>query len=200
MTIINNDLSLFSDSTIPQPDYEYFPHFYNKESAEVVFNTLKVETPWKTEKIKIFGKEVAEPRLVAFYGERTYKYSGKVNIPLPFTPLLNEIKNNIEGLIKKKFNVVLLNYYRNGNDSMGWHSDNEPELGRNPTIASLTFGAERIFEFKYIANPKIRHKLLLQNGSLLIMQGDTQHKWQHQIAKSKKIVTPRINLTFRQIV
>lgn len=200
MTSLAHDLILFPDASLPKPDYEYFPKFCNRESAEAVFSYLINETPWKTEKIKIFGKEVAEPRLVAFYGERTYKYSGKVNVPLPFTPLLVEIKNKIENLIQTKFNVVLLNYYRNGSDSMGWHSDNEPELGQNPTIASLTLGAERVFEFKYLPNSKIRHKLLLENGSLLIMQGNTQHLWQHQIAKSKKIISPRINLTFRQII
>ena len=190
--------SLFPDIIIP--DYQYFNNFYSINESKSIFESLKNEIEWKSEKIKIFGKEVLEPRLVAFYGEKPYKYSGKINIPKPFTPLLEVIKNKIEEDTNTYFNVVLLNYYRNGADSMGWHSDNEPELGKNPTIASLTFGAERYFDFRNIVDHKIKHKIFLENGSLLLMKGETQSLWQHQIAKSKKINMGRINLTFRNII
>ena len=119
--------------------------------------------------------------------------------PLPFTSVLKEIKSMVETVSKETFTTVLLNLYRDGNDSNGWHSDNEKELGKNPVIASVSFGAERIFHLKHKENKGLKKSIMLQHGSLLIMKGATQEKWKHQIPKTKKTVNPRINLTFRTI-
>ena len=156
---------------------------------------------WKQENLKIFGKEVKTPRLTAFYGDKgvTYKYSGRQFLGLQWISELFEIKEKTEDAAKVKFNSVLLNYYRNGNDSMGWHSDDEPELGLNPIIASVNFGQQRRFDFRSKSYHQLKHNILLANGSLLLMKGNIQHHWQHQIAKSKQPMNGRINLTFRQI-
>ena len=117
--------------------------------------------------------------------------------PQKFTPLLNRIKSKIEERTQSIFSSCLLNLYRNGQDSNGWHSDDEKELGKNPTIASLSLGAERIFHLKHKKITTLKHKLSLQNGSLLVMKGETQHYWLHQIPKTNKPIDKRINLTFR---
>ena len=119
--------------------------------------------------------------------------------PKPLSLVLKKIKTRIEEVSEVKFNTVLLNLYRDGSDSNGWHSDDEPELGRNPVIASLSFGAERVFQLRNKSDKSLRKNILLEDGSLLLMKGATQHNWQHQIPKSKKITRPRINLTFRSI-
>ena len=119
--------------------------------------------------------------------------------PNKFTKTLNDIKEKVELLSNSSFNCVLLNLYRNGQDSNGWHSDNEKELGKNPTIASVSFGDERYFNMKHRENKSFKLKLLLKNGSVFVMSGETQHYWLHQIPKTKKNVGPRINLTFRKI-
>ena len=120
--------------------------------------------------------------------------------PTPFTPSILEIKNKVEALSSQKFNTVLLNLYRNGNDSNGWHADNEKELGTHPVIASVTFGEERPFHFKHRRLKEERHKIILKHGSLLIMKGAMQEHWIHQIAKTKKQINERINLTFRTLL
>jgi alkylated DNA repair dioxygenase AlkB len=119
--------------------------------------------------------------------------------PQPFSPVLNAVKLKIEKATKMTFSSCLLNLYRDGQDSNGWHSDNEKELGKNPVIASVSLGAERLFHLKHKSIKTLKHKLTLQNGSLLLMKGDTQHHWLHQIPKTKKLIDKRINLTFRLI-
>lgn len=119
--------------------------------------------------------------------------------PHHWTSLLQEIRTLVEDLTKTNFTTVLINYYRDGNDSNGWHADNEKELGTNPTIASLSLGAERNFQLKHNSNSSIKKNIILENGSLLVMKGTTQHFWKHQIPKTTKIIGPRINLTFRVI-
>jgi len=143
----------------------------------------------------------AVPRLLAWYGdpEARYRYSGLEHQPLPWTPLLAEIRTRVQEACGRPFNAVLLNYYRDGNDSMGWHSDDEPELGRDPLIASLNLGGTRRFDLRRKGTTRIGHSLELGDGSLLVMGGQTQHHWQHQVAKTRKPVAPRINLTFRLI-
>jgi alkylated DNA repair dioxygenase AlkB len=152
--------------------------------------------------MKMYGKEILLPRLTAWYGDENarYKYSGIVNIPLPWTEELLLIKHKVEEISQTKFNSVLLNYYRNGNDSMGWHSDDEKELSTNPTISSVSFGATRNFQFKHKSVKKSNQNFLLNNGSLLIMKGETQHNWLHQVPKTKTIIGERINLTFRAVL
>lgn len=159
---------------------------------------LQDEIAWRVETIKVWGKEQAQPRLSAWYGDARYTYSGKTFHPLPFTPLLLEIKAAIEAATGCRFNSVLLNYYRDERDSMGFHSDDEPELGRNPAIASFSLGATRRFILKHKRRP-LERKLDLTDGSLLLMAGALQHCWRHGINKSSRPHAARINLTFRLI-
>lgn len=181
---------------------EYYPALFSEKESENYLNYFLEFEEWKQETIKIFGKEVLQPRLTALFGEedKTYSYSGITMKPKPFTPTLLKIKDGCEKHSGEKFNVCLLNLYRDGSDSMGWHSDDEKELGKNPVIASVSFGAERAFHLKHKKDTKLKKKLVLENGSLLIMAGTTQHFWKHQLPKTKKKVGPRVNLTFRKIV
>jgi len=193
----------FKKNILPQNgEVFYFPQLFNKEECRYLLNAFENEIIWKHETIKIFGKNILQPRLTALYGyeNKPYSYSGNTMIPIDFTPTLLMIKNRIETIAKVNFTTVLLNNYRNGNDSMGWHSDNEKELGKNPIIASVSFGAERMFKLKHKLNKDLKQHILLENGSLLLMQGETQHYWQHAIAKTTKPLNSRINLTFRVIV
>ena len=191
-------LSLFPSENLLPFDGEVL--FYADFLGNEYFELLKSEINWKQEGMKMYGKEVLFPRLTAWYAEdgKTYKYSGLVNIPQEFTPNLLKIKEMVELKTGKKFNSALLNYYRNGQDSMGWHSDDEPELGKNPVIASVSLGAARKFQFKHKTMPKSLININLSPGSLLIMQGATQHHWLHQVPKVKDALE-RINITFRWI-
>lgn len=191
-------LSLFPSENLLPFDGEVL--FYADFLGSEYFELLKTEINWKQEGMKIYGKEVLFPRLTAWYAEegKTYKYSGLVNIPQEFTTNLLKIKKMVELKTGKKFNSALLNYYRNGQDSMGWHSDDEPELGKNPVIASVSLGAERKFQFKHKGMPKSLININLSPGSLLIMQGATQHHWLHQVPKVKD-AGERINITFRWV-
>ncbi|MGN6437378.1 MAG: alpha-ketoglutarate-dependent dioxygenase AlkB family protein [Agriterribacter sp.] len=162
---------------------------------------LATNIAWKQEAITMFGKKVMQPRLTALYGDagKAYRYSGITMHPLPWSRELMEIKIRVEELCGHKFSTALLNYYRNGQDSMGWHRDNEKELGKNPVIASVSFGAERIFQFRHHKEKSNVQSVLLTHGSLLLMQGTTQHCWYHQLPKTKVSMGERINITFRQI-
>lgn len=153
---------------------------------------------WHQGEITLFGKRHPIPRLQAWYGDRPYGYSGLTLPAQPFTPALMAIKTTLEDFCGYAFNGVLLNQYRHGQDSMGWHSDDEPELGQNPAIASLSWGASRKFHLRHKRTRETIH-LTLESGSLLIMAGETQHHWQHQIPKTKKIIGDRINLTWRYV-
>lgn len=186
---------------LPNAAVTYYPSFFTSEEATNLFELINEETPWQHDDIRVFGKTYKQPRLTAFYGEegKNYTYSGIEMIPKPFSTTVAEIRDRIERNDGQHYNSVLLNLYRNGMDSNGWHSDDEKGLGTNPHIASVTFGAKRTFHLRAKHNKKLRHSLLLEHGSLLLMGGVTQHYWQHQIPKSKKINEPRINLTFRLI-
>lgn len=179
----------------------YYPNFYAQEKSKELFKKLLSETPWQQDDITIFGKTYQQPRLTALYGDnnKQYKYSNIVMHPKLFTNTLLEIKNDVEKICSKTFTSVLLNLYRNGKDSNGWHSDNEKELGNLPLIASLSFGAKRVFQLKHITETSQRYKIELENGSLLIMGGDTQTNFKHQLPKTMRPLTQRINLTFRTI-
>lgn len=180
---------------------EYIPEFIDRENANLYYQRLLNAIPWNQGEIILFGKKHLTPRLEAFYAEnnQSYSYSNQQLITHPFTPLISELKEKIEKVTDFQFNSVLINLYRDGNDSNGWHADNEPELGPDPIIASLSFGTIRNFDLKnQLDGRKIR--IPLENGSLLIMNGDIQKYWKHSIPKSKKINTPRINLTFRKII
>jgi len=199
-------MNLFSDEKqvfqLPDAELIYISDFFSTEEADIYFDLLKTKTDWREDNIKVFGKIYKQPRLTALYGEnnQSYSYSNITMHPLPFTENLKVIKQKVEKTSNHTFNTVLLNLYRNGNDSNGWHADNEKELGKKPVIASITFGEERPFHFKHRKLKDERHKLVLQHGSLLIMRGAMQEHWLHQIAKTKKSIGERINLTFRNLV
>ncbi len=159
---------------------------------------LIAETAWREEHITLWGKAFLQPRLSAWQGSVRYRYSGLTLEPAPFGPLVLEIKAAVEAAAGHRFNSVLLNYYRNERDSMGMHSDDEAELGAEPVIASVSFGAVRTFVMKH-KRSKATLKLDLPSGSLLVMSGPTQRNWQHGINKLSRACGPRVNLTFRAI-
>ena len=165
---------------------------------EVVLARLIAETAWRAETVIVYGKRHLQPRLSAWHGDKAYRYSGLSLAPLPFTPLLDTIRQAAEKATGRRYNSVLLNYYRNGRDSMGMHSDDEPELGPEPAIASVSFGATRSFILRHKTSGESL-KLPLTDGSLLFMAGATQANWVHGINKTEKPIGVRINLTFRNI-
>lgn len=192
-----------NNTTIVLKDAEIFydEHFLSNIEASTYFDVLREETDWQQDRIRVFGKEYDQPRLTALYAnnKNPYTYSNITMHPTPFSPVLLEIKSKIEKTLNQTFTTCLLNLYRNGQDSNGWHADNEKELGINPVIASVSLGAERLFHMKHRTDKNQKLKLNLAHGSLLVMSGSTQHHWLHQIPKTKKNVGERINLTFRII-
>ncbi|KQQ32749.1 DNA repair protein [Duganella sp. Leaf126] len=168
-------------------------------SPEAVFRRLREETDWRAEQIQVWGKLHMQPRLSAWHGEARYRYSGKTFDPQPFTPLQLHIKQAVERATGYRYNSVLLNYYRDERDSMGFHADDERELGSEPAIASVSFGAARTFILKHRTVPRTI-KLALGDGCLLLMAGALQQHWTHGINKQRTPLGPRINLTFRLIV
>tara|TARA_Y100000748_G_scaffold103710_1_gene86528 strand:- start:792 stop:1415 length:624 start_codon:yes stop_codon:yes gene_type:complete len=188
-TIINKDgLAIYFDSLIPE------------EKSELFLLQLSKNIQWKNDESVIFGKHYITRRKTAWYGDRpfNYTYSKIKRTALPWTNELTEIKHIVENNESTRFNSCLLNFYHDGDDGMGWHSDNEKELEKNGVIASVSLGAERKFSFKHKKN-KEKIDLILGNGSLLVMKEQIQTHWMHQLPKSKKIREPRINLTFRAI-
>jgi len=183
--IEDGELSFLSQLALPAPN-------------DVILQRLLDEIEWKEETIFVWGKAQKQPRLSAWYGEAAYTYSRRLFTPLPFTPLLAELKAIVERVTGHRFNSVLLNCYRNERDSVGMHSDDEPELGPTPAIASLTFGTTRTFILKHKTLPKTV-KLDLTDGSLLLMAGALQRHWKHGINKESKARGVRVNLTFRLI-
>ena len=198
-------MDLFSNDKrhlrLPNAELIYIPNFYDSEKAEDYFEYLKENIPWQQDAIKLFGKTFPQPRLTALFAtnDKPYTYSNITMEPKEFTSELRQIKADVEKVSDSEFTTVLLNLYRNGNDSNGWHADNEKALGINPVIASLSFGVTRAFHFKHRTIKEERHKLNLEHGSLLIMKGEMQHFWLHQIPKTKKLISERINLTFRTL-
>lgn len=187
---------------IPDGDLIFYPAALTTAEAPPFLEILKQETLWQQDKIKIYGKEVSLPRLTAWYGDsgRSYTYSGIAMNPHPWTFTLLEIKQRIEQLAQVSFNSVLLNLYRKGSDGVNWHSDDEPELALGQTIASVSFGGTRRFMMKHKTKTEAaKFELKLTHGSVLLMRGETQQHWLHQVPKTKKKVDPRINLTFRVI-
>ncbi len=179
----------------------YFPGFLSPEEADTYYQHFYTNTEWRQDPIRVFGKVYAQPRLTALYADnsKSYTYSGITMNPLKFDKPLEVLKRKIEAVSRTTFSTCLLNLYRDGSDSNGWHADDEKELGINPVIASISLGQNRYFHLRHKQRKELKHKLLLEHGSLLLMQGETQHHWQHQIPKTKKPVNPRINLTFRYI-
>jgi len=179
-----------------------WPDFLTNDQAEAVFGQLAESLAWEQHAIRLFGRMVNQPRLTAFYGEQgvSYRYSSLKLSAIVWSGPMLKLANQVSAVTGERFNSVLCNYYRNGQDSMGWHADDEPELGHNPVIASVSLGASRRFDLK----PKSetvgqKRSIWLDSGSCLLMGGDLQHHWLHQIPKTKRVDEPRINLTFRWI-
>ncbi len=183
---------------MPNADISYFPNLFSHEEADNFFEALKKDIKWKKEKIKLYGQEHDIPRLTAWYGDsdKNYAYSGIKSKPTVWNPVLLKIKKKVEQVSDATFNSVLLNYYRDGSDSVAWHADDEPELGVNPIIGSVSLGETRQFQMRH-KNGTGKKTIPLGHGSYLLMKGTTQHHWQHQIPKSKQQLNERINLTFR---
>lgn len=187
---------------LPDAEIEYYPDFFSETEAHALFHKLLDEIPWQQDNITVFGKTYEQPRLTALFGneEKPYSYSNITMQPHPWNELLTNIKLKVEKITGHTFTSVLLNLYRDGKDSNGWHADNEKELGQNPVIASLSFGEKRSFQLKHNTIKNVKQTIILENGSLLLMKGRTQHYWKHQIPKTAKPINQRINLTFRTIL
>ncbi|TKB44628.1 alpha-ketoglutarate-dependent dioxygenase AlkB family protein [Thalassotalea mangrovi] len=178
----------------------FMPAFYSQQQAADMFVNLQHEMKWRQEQISIFGKKVYIPRLQAWHGdpESTYRYSGLDLIPEPWTATLKQILVDVNMVTGLTFNSVLGNWYRHGQDSMGWHSDDEKALGDKPVIASVSVGQERRFCLRHKSSGE-KQTILLKSGSLIIMYGSLQENWQHSLPKSAKPMHGRINLTYRII-
>ncbi|MBO0800041.1 MAG: alpha-ketoglutarate-dependent dioxygenase AlkB [Blastocatellia bacterium] len=185
---------------LPDADLQLFSGCFSAE--EMILQRLLSEIRWQQDYLRFYGKEVAVPRLTAWYGDdgKEYTYSHITMKPHPWTELLLGIKGKAEALSGVEYNSVLLNLYRSGADGVSWHQDNEPELGDDPVIASVSFGATRIFQMKHLKRKDIpRVDIPLVDGSLLVMGASTQRFWRHRIPKTEKAVGARVNLTFRYI-
>lgn len=197
-------MDLFSSSelltpiAIPDGALSFLAQLTLAHANDEVLARLIAETAWRSERITVWGKQYPQPRLTAWHGDAAYAYSGLRLEPLPFTPLQQEIRQAVEAASGRRFNSVLLNFYRDGRDSMGMHSDNEPELGPEPAIASVSFGAARTFVLQHKVS-KQRLNIALTDGSLLLMAGKLQKNWLHGINKVRREVRLRVNLTFRFI-
>jgi alkylated DNA repair dioxygenase AlkB len=178
---------------------EYHEAFIGRADADSFLRTLWEELEWSQREIMLFGRRVMQPRLLAWYGDPVarYRYSGLTLEPLPWHPVLSELKHRIESFAHRRFNSVLANAYRDGQDSMGWHRDDEKELGERPFIASLSFGAERRFLLREDDRPS--WPIVLGHGSLLVMKDDAQMRFRHALPKTRRAVGLRINLTYREI-
>jgi alkylated DNA repair dioxygenase AlkB len=187
---------------LPDAEVYFYRAVLPKSQSDVLFQELLKSTPWKQEQIRWYGKLMDLPRLTAWYGDegKVYKYSGITVEPNPWTPPLLTIKAAVEERSGTTFNSVLLNLYRSGRDSVSWHSDDEPGLGLHPVIGSFSLGETRTFNLRHKADPSLRAKVDLSHGSYLLMKGQTQAQWLHEIPKTSRQIGPRINLTFRTIV
>lgn len=192
---------IFIKLHLPDSAIEYFPNFFSTEESKIILVELYQELCWRQDQISMFGKNIDIPRLQAWYGEDNllYTYSKLTLTAKPWTENLLALKGRIEEFCGHSFNAVLANCYRDQNDSVGWHSDDEKELGEKPVIASLSFGSTRTFHLKHKVSGK-KFKLPLHSGDLLIMAGATQNHWQHAILKSRVQSPMRINLTYRKII
>lgn len=197
----NQDYQFKQMQTIVENEIYLKPDFLTEAEADSCFTRLLKTTAWQEETLFIYGRFIKVPRLMSWHGDAqaVYCYSGKTHNPLPWTSELLELKQLAEDFAQSEFNSVLLNLYRNGADSMSWHSDDEKELGDKPLIASLTLGAVRDFQLRHRRDKNHRLNLQLPHGSLLLMKNTCQQSWQHQLPKRQKVTRARINLTFRLV-
>jgi alkylated DNA repair dioxygenase AlkB len=191
-----------AENLLPQDGEAYYiAEIFNEDASAVFFKALLEEIPWQQDEVKVFGKTYITSRKTAWYadGDLSYTYSGVKKQALSWTPALLTIKAQVEKVCGIKFNACLLNLYHHGEEGMGWHSDDEPELGKMPEIASVSLGAERRFDFKHKSRD-LKVSVMLENGSLLWMRGLSQAHWKHALPKTKKVKSRRINMTFRRIL
>lgn len=188
--------------SIEAPGAELFlrRRLYDEETATRLLHGLIKQVPWREDTIKMFGREHKLPRLQQWFGDpgQVYVWSGIEMQPLPWHPLVQFVRQAVQEATGREFNSVLLNYYRDGNDTVSWHADDEKGLGLQPLIASVSLGAERDFVMRRTAVPSEKLCIPLSSGSLLVMGGDTQANWQHSIPRRKRVNRPRVNLTFRR--
>ena len=198
-------LNIFGEATqtvsLPAELMEYIPGLFSVQESIILMKEFISNVPWQQRTVTMYGKQIITPRLTAWYGDKgkDYTFSGTKFDPLPWTKELLQIREKVEQIADVTFNTVLLNYYRDGSDSVAWHSDDENELGIKPVIASVSLGQARRFDVRHKVDHQKKYSVNLENGSLLLMRGDLQHSWEHRIAKSTKILKERINLTFRII-
>lgn len=181
----------------PTASLHYVPDFISTEESQALVAKWTAELDWVRSEITLFGRKVPIPRLNTWYGDRDYAYSGTRFEAKPLTPELRQIRQKVEDYSGLEFNSVLINWYRDGQDSMGWHSDNEASLGKSPQIASVSLGECRKFSLREIKDRNNKHTVMLNDGSLLLMLGETQILWQHSLPRTRLPMTNRINLTFR---
>jgi alkylated DNA repair dioxygenase AlkB len=191
-------MDLFND--LPTPDVDWFPNWLEPATATRVLAQLVDEVAWRQDTMGTPAGRVPLPRLTAWQGESdaVYVYSGIRNVPQPWTPTVAELKAAAEESCRARFNSVLINRYRSGTDSMGWHADKEPELGVHPVIASVSLGVARSFDLRHNRSGVVQ-SFSLKSGSLLVMKGNTQAEWRHRVPKEPRVVGERINLTFRWV-
>jgi alkylated DNA repair dioxygenase AlkB len=189
------------DLALVDGEARLWPAAFGPQEAANLFDSLRAGIRWQQEEIVIFGQRRRVPRLVAWHGDRgaSYRYSGTDHLPEPWTPALARVRARVCELSGTEFNAVLLNRYRDGRDGMGWHADDEPELGRDPVIASVSLGAPRRFCLRHRRRKDLGLDLELPHGSLLVMAGPLQHHWVHALPKTRRPVGERINLTFRRV-
>jgi alkylated DNA repair dioxygenase AlkB len=189
------------DLGLADGEARFWPEAFEREDATRLFDSLRAGIHWRQEEIVIFGQHRRVPRLVAWHGDAgaSYRYSGTDHHPEPWTPALERVRARVRELSGTEFNAVLLNLYRDGRDGMGWHADDEPELGRDPVIASVSLGAPRRFCLRHRRRKDLKLDLELPHGSLLVMAGPMQHHWVHALPKTRRPVGERINLTFRRV-
>lgn len=183
-------------------DVQHLPTWLPSAHADTLMDALLARVPWEVHRIRMFGRWLDSPRLSCWMGDADahYRYSGADFLPHPWTPAVLAVREQLQQAVDGRFNSVLLNRYRDGRDSMGWHSDDEPELGPMPLIASLSLGASRRFLLRRRDDPAQKLEYLLGHGDLLLMRGQCQRDYQHALPKTARVCDERINLTFRQIV
>lgn len=191
----------FDQRFAPGGRVRYLSDWIAPDAADALLAELRESVVWEARTIRLFGREVMQPRLVAFQGDPgvVYRYSGSRWQAGAWHPAIAELRKRLDRELRAAFNSVLLNLYRDGNDSMGWHSDNETELGGGPLIASVSLGAPRRFVLRRRDDHRVRREVTPAHGSVLVMSGDLQRHWQHQVPRTRRTVGARINLTFRRI-
>ncbi|MNV31852.1 hypothetical protein D3C71_1231740 [compost metagenome] len=189
------------DLHLRDAEVSWHRHWLSRDTADTLQRTLRDDVPWEVHKIRMFGRQVDSPRLSCWMGDPAarYRYSGTEFVPQPWHPALLPLCDQLAAFCGHAFNSVLLNRYRDGDDGMGWHSDNEPELGPAPVIASLSLGAARRFLLRRRDDHAKKAEVLLDHGDLLVMGGQTQRHYQHSLPKSARPLAERLNLTFRWI-